>query len=42
MYPTTVDQIEMDWGTVDTVEEFGVTFQYDFWRVEGSTGISTS
>jgi len=42
MYPTTVDQIEMDWVTVDTVEEFGVTFQYDFWRVEGSTGISTS
>jgi hypothetical protein len=42
MYPTTVDQIEMDWGTVDTVEEFGVTFQYDFWRVEGTTGISTS
>ena len=26
MYPTTVDQIEMDWGTVGTVEEFGVTF----------------
>ena len=42
MYPTTVDQIEMDWGTVDTVEEFGVTFQYDFWRAEGTTGISTS
>lgn len=42
MYPTTVDQIEMDWGTVDTVEEFGVTFQYDFWRVEGTTGIPTS
>jgi hypothetical protein len=27
---------------VDTVEEFGVTFQYDFWRVEGTTGIPTS
>lgn len=42
MYPITIDQIEMDWGTADTIEEFGVTFQYDFWRVEGVTGIPTT
>lgn len=42
MYPTSVDQIEMDWSTVDSIEEFGVTFAYDFWRVEGSTGIPTT
>ena len=41
MYPVTIDQIQMDWGTTDTIEEFSVTFQYDFWRVEGSTGIPT-
>jgi hypothetical protein len=42
MYPVTIDQIQMDWGTTDTIEEFSVTFQYDFWRVEGSTGIPTT
>ncbi len=42
MFPVTIDQIEMDWGTVDAIEEFGVTFSYDFWRVEGVTGIPTS
>lgn len=42
MYPLSVDAIEMDWGTTDAIEEFSVTFQYDFWRVEGITGISTT
>ena len=42
MYPTQVDQITMDWSTVDAIEEFTVTFSYDFWRVEGSTGIPTT
>lgn len=42
MYPIAVDPIDMDWGTVDAIEEFGVTFQYDMWRVEGVTGISTT
>jgi hypothetical protein len=42
MYPVSVDQIDMDWSNVDAIEEFGVTFAYDFWRVEGSTGIPTT
>jgi len=42
LYPVTIDQIQMDWGTTDTIEEFTVTFQYDFWRVEGTTGIPTT
>jgi hypothetical protein len=42
MFPVSIDQIDMDWGTVDAIEEFGVTFSYDFWRVEGVTGIPTS
>jgi len=42
LYPITIDQIAMDWSTTDAIEEFNVTFQYDFWRVEGTTGIPTT
>ena len=42
MYPLTIDAIELGWDQVDTIEEFGVTFQFDFWRVEGTTGIPTT
>lgn len=42
MYPVTIDAIQMDWSQTDTIEEFGVTFQYDLWRVEGATGIPTT
>ena len=42
LYPVAIDSIPLSWETVDTIEEFGVTFQYDLWRVEGSTGISTT
>jgi len=42
MYPIIIDGIALDWGASDTIEEFGVTFQYDFWRVEGVTGIPTT
>lgn len=42
MYPVAVDAIPLSWEATDTIEEFGVTFQYDLWRVEGATGISTT
>jgi hypothetical protein len=42
MYPVTIDGIQMDWSQTDQIEEFGVTFQYDLWRVEGATGIPTT
>ena len=42
LYPTTVDQIAMDWSTNDGIQEFGVTFAYDLWKVEGNTGIPTT
>jgi hypothetical protein len=42
LYPIAIDSIPMSWETTDTIEEFGVTFQYDLWRVEGSTGIPTT
>ena len=42
MYPTKIAAITMNWNDVDTIEDFQVTFEYDFWRVEGATGISTT
>jgi hypothetical protein len=35
IYPTSVAAIEMAWQTVDEIEEFVVTFQYDWWSVTG-------
>jgi len=42
IYPVTIDSIPLGWESTDQIEEFGVTFQYDLWRVEGTTGISTT
>lgn len=38
LFPTNISPIETSWETVDTVEEFTVTFQYDWWTVSGVTG----
>jgi len=42
LFPIAVDGIGMDWDARDQIEEYGVTFQYDMWRVEGNTGIPTT
>jgi hypothetical protein len=42
IYPVSVDAIPLSWEATDSIEEFGVTFQYDMWRVEGTTGTSTT
>lgn len=43
MFPTEVSTIDMAWETTDAIEEFTVTFQYDFWEVSGGvTGNSTA
>ena len=42
MYPVTIDAISLSWSDTDAIEEFSVTFEYDLWRVEGATGISTT
>lgn len=42
MYPVSIDSIPLSWEQSNAIEEFGVTFQYDMWRVEGATGISTT
>jgi hypothetical protein len=31
LYPSTVDPIQVDWGSNDRIEEFGVTFSYQYW-----------
>jgi hypothetical protein len=39
IYPSEISTIELDWNSTDTLEEFTVTFQYDWWDVSGgSTG----
>lgn len=39
IFPTEISPIELDWNATDTIEEFTVTFQYDWWEVTaGTTG----
>lgn len=43
LFPTNISAIETSWETNDTIEEFTVTFGYDWWEVSGgTTGISTT
>lgn len=43
IFPTNISAIDLSWETVDTIEEFQVTFAYDYWeKTGGVTGISTS
>lgn len=43
IFPTNVAAIETAWETNDTIEEFAVTFNYDWWEVSsGITGIPTT
>ena len=35
LFPTNISAIEMGWETTDTIEEFTVTFQYDWWDISG-------
>jgi hypothetical protein len=39
IFPSSIASIPLDWSTVDDVERFDVTFNYDWWNVDGgSTG----
>ena len=43
IFPTSVGAIELDWSTNDAVEEFQVTFAYDYWQAgEGVVGQVTN
>lgn len=37
MFPTDVSPIELDWGSNDAIEEFGVTFAYQYWESDTTT-----
>jgi hypothetical protein len=39
IFPTDIAAIDLDWNSTDQIEEFQVTFQYDWWEVlTGVTG----
>lgn len=41
MFPSVISPIDLDWGATDQIEEFQVTFQYDWWEVSGGvTGLA--
>lgn len=35
IFPRTVSPIQLDWDARDRIEEFNVTFEYDYWEVSG-------
>lgn len=35
LFPSNIAAIDMAWETTDAIEEFTVTFQYDYWTVSG-------
>ena len=34
MYPLDLAPIDLDWGSNDTIEEYGVTFAYQWWETD--------
>lgn len=39
LFPTDIAQIDLDWSTNDTIEEYSVTFAYQYWNATGAAGI---
>lgn len=40
IFPVEISDIAVDWDTSDSIEEFTVTFQYDWWNISSSrTGL---
>jgi hypothetical protein len=37
MFPNTIDPIQVDWGSNDRIEEFNVTFSYQYWTADSVT-----
>ena len=35
IFPSAIAPIDLDWSATDQIEEFTVTFQYDWWNVSG-------
>ena len=38
MFPTDITPIDLDWGSNDTIEEYSVTFAYQWWEANGVGG----
>ena len=39
IFPVNLTEMEVDWNATDLIQEFQVTFQYDWWEISGgSTG----
>ena len=38
MFPTTLGAVDLSWETTDTIMEFAVTYQYDWWESDQSGG----
>jgi hypothetical protein len=42
LFPIDVSPIELDWGANDTIEEYAVTFAYQWWEwADGNNGATT-
>ena len=37
IFPVEVSAIDLDWNSTDSIQEFQVTFAYDWWEVSGGT-----
>jgi|TARA_R110000868_G_scaffold9000_9_gene45632 hypothetical protein len=37
IFPINITEMEVDWNSTDSLQEFTVTFQYDWWEVTGGT-----
>ena len=37
IFPVEVSTIDLDWNATDSIQEFQVTFAYDWWEVSGGT-----
>lgn len=35
IFPSSVSSIDLNWSDTDSIEEFQLTFQYDWWEVSG-------
>lgn len=42
MFPIDISPIELDWGANDTIEEYAVTFAYQWWESDTSDSVATS
>ena len=38
-FPTAVSEIALDWGAADQIEEYSITWSYDYWDANPLAGI---